>query len=340
MPPELTLTLSFPLFDIRFKTNHKELFSLITRPFPSFSKKPSGFNSKILIDLFVYKTAYSKLPRSRYDCFHGFTVFYNRFAEYENKHQGYENSRILYDIGPRTLRTVIDPQNNTIASYVAVPPDFERDLLFDLVFFQPLKCLLQIKNLYLFHASCVVKNKKAVLFSGKSGSGKSTLALTLLKNGFDYFADDEIILHPVGGKIVCSPFFAKPKLLQKSLSLFPELKNSLGERSFKKDKILVNLGKAVRPAAYGAAMPALLIFPKFIASGKTRLKSMDKQKALSRISKEEFIKVRFSGPQLYKKHFLMLANLIRQAQCYTLLYRDSELDKIPGLINSLLKETA
>ncbi len=54
------------------------------------------------------------------------------------------------------------------------------------------------------HASCVAKDGRAVLISGRSGSGKSDLALRLIDRGADLVSDDYTIVRRVGGKLVAS----------------------------------------------------------------------------------------------------------------------------------------
>ena len=341
MATEFKTSFDFPYFKIVVHSNDKKIFDIIGKQFSDISISPKDIKhclSDLMINIFCNKTPYHKIPRSRYDCFHGFTLFYNRYTEYEHVNQGYENSRVCYDVGPRTLRTVIDFKGASITSYIATPPDFEKDLLFDLIFFQPLKCLLQIKGFYLFHASCVAKNKQGVLLTGKSGSGKSTLALTLLRCGFDYFADDEIVLYARDDGVKCFSFPARPKIKKKSLQLFPELRKFSVSPASKKEKILINTDQQFPMAKDIVVAPKILIFPKYTQS-KTRIEPFVKQKALAQLAKEEFIHVRYSGPQVYQKHFFVLSHLLGQVACYKLFYKDKDLDKIPTLISGLLKDS-
>lgn len=54
------------------------------------------------------------------------------------------------------------------------------------------------------HASCVAKDGRAILISGRSGSGKSDLALRLIDRGADLVSDDYTIVRRVGGKLVAT----------------------------------------------------------------------------------------------------------------------------------------
>jgi serine kinase of HPr protein (carbohydrate metabolism regulator) len=55
------------------------------------------------------------------------------------------------------------------------------------------------------HASCVVKDGRAVLIGGRSGSGKSDLALRLIDRGASLVSDDYTIVRRVNGRLFASP---------------------------------------------------------------------------------------------------------------------------------------
>ena len=54
------------------------------------------------------------------------------------------------------------------------------------------------------HASCVVKEGRAILISGRSGSGKSDLALRLIDRGASLVSDDYTIVRRISGKLLAS----------------------------------------------------------------------------------------------------------------------------------------
>ena len=54
------------------------------------------------------------------------------------------------------------------------------------------------------HASCVAKEGRAILISGRSGSGKSDLALRLIDRGAVLVSDDYTIVRRVGGRLVAT----------------------------------------------------------------------------------------------------------------------------------------
>ena len=54
------------------------------------------------------------------------------------------------------------------------------------------------------HVSCVARNGRAILISGRSGSGKSDLALRLIDRGAALVSDDYTIVRRVDGKLLAS----------------------------------------------------------------------------------------------------------------------------------------
>lgn len=54
------------------------------------------------------------------------------------------------------------------------------------------------------HASCVAKDGRAILISGRSGAGKSDLALRLIDRGAKLVSDDYTVVRRVNGRLLAS----------------------------------------------------------------------------------------------------------------------------------------
>lgn len=325
-------TILIPTLILNIHSTHREIINLIEKQFTDLRFNKAAIRNDPetrTINLYYYKMSYSQLPRSRKDCFKKFTIFQNQY---------WESDRIYLDVGARTLKTIVDPKTWSIISYIATPPDFEQDLLFDLIFFQPIKSLLQIHGAFLFHSSCVAKGSQGILFSGDSGCGKTTLALSLNSGQFDYLADDEVILCKNHSFVDCRPFPLKPKIHRKSLRLFPEFKGQLLGIGLKKNKVIVDYNGVFSKRKKWRIQPRVLIFPRFVRTTKTRLEPIAKQTALSTLMgrEEKFIK---STPHIWRRHFAVLAQLVRQCQVYRLYYREEDLRQIPDVIESVFKES-
>lgn len=55
------------------------------------------------------------------------------------------------------------------------------------------------------HASCVSKDGRAILISGRSGAGKSDLALRLIDRGATLVSDDYTVVRRVNGSVEARP---------------------------------------------------------------------------------------------------------------------------------------
>jgi|GEM_PF-4848877 len=53
---------------------------------------------------------------------------------------------------------------------------------------------LERKGFFLFHASAVEKDGKAILFCGEAGAGKTTMMLGLLDKGYHFLANDRVLI--------------------------------------------------------------------------------------------------------------------------------------------------
>jgi hypothetical protein len=86
-----------------------------------------------------------------------------------------------------------------------------------------LRFALPFCGVSLLHAACVVIDGRGVLLCGPSGAGKSLLAVSLIEQGAQLLADDNVALRDRPSGLQC---FATPELMgltPASLPLFPQL---------------------------------------------------------------------------------------------------------------------
>jgi len=326
MSYNLKIAFSLHNFKIIVSSNDKAIFALIKRHL-DFYRFNRPLKPTFKIHFLLNKVKYSQIPIAKRDGFWQFPIFQNEFVE---------QRRVFLNVGLRTIRTIINPQRNTIESFIATPGDVNKDLLFDLIFFQPLKFILKFHGLYLLHASCVSKDGKGVLFSGKSESGKSTLALSLVRDGFDYLADDDCLLSQKGRLLKVLSFPARPKIKDSLIRYFPEIKPKFLSSINPKQKKIVYLEK-IYPRSYQEnTIPKLLIFPNFIRGSKLKLKAISKKRAFLKLLQEDFVVFKKRYKNISKYHFETLFNLSRQIKAFELFYRDKDIIKIPKIINELL----
>lgn len=72
------------------------------------------------------------------------------------------------------------------------------------------------------HASCVAKDGRAVLISGRSGSGKSDLALRLIDRGAVLVSDDYTVVRRVSGRLLArAPANIEGRIEVRGLGILP-----------------------------------------------------------------------------------------------------------------------
>jgi serine kinase of HPr protein (carbohydrate metabolism regulator) len=72
------------------------------------------------------------------------------------------------------------------------------------------------------HASCVAKDGRAIMISGRSGSGKSDLALRLIDRGAVLVSDDYTIVRRVSGRLLAkAPSNIEGRIEVRGLGILP-----------------------------------------------------------------------------------------------------------------------
>lgn len=75
---------------------------------------------------------------------------------------------------------------------------FPYHLRYELLEFAVYMLAARVQQLVPLHAACVGRDGKGVLLLGPSGAGKSTLALQCLLEGFQFLAEDSVLVQPAG----------------------------------------------------------------------------------------------------------------------------------------------
>jgi hypothetical protein len=134
--------------------------------------------------------------------------------------------------------------------------------------------LLRERGLYALHASCVAWGDLGLAIVGPSGSGKSSTALSLMQAGWDWVADDVVLVEPgpparLHG--LAQGFSFHPRLADR----LPGLDGvSLGEKRFA-DARAVFSGRQLP-----FCRPAALLFPHVVAGETSRIDRLSPAEAL------------------------------------------------------------
>ena len=156
----------------------------------------------------------------------------------ENK---YINSRFLTIDDNIGLINAFDKENRTI--YYGVK-DFtpEEFIKFGHVFIKPLYRLFSLPNKQLVHGAAVGVNGVGALLCARGQRGKSTLTVNALLRGFDYVADDYLVLEKEGKELFASPIYSiitlNPKMYQK---MYDDFKGKFVSTNARFDKYVFNI---------------------------------------------------------------------------------------------------
>lgn len=134
--------------------------------------------------------------------------------------------------------------------------------------------LLRERGRYTLHAGAVARGGAGLLIAGDSGSGKSSTALSLIHAGWDFLADDAVLLEPgVAPRLhaLARGFAFHPALAERLPGLTGE---TVGQKRFAADAT----GFPGRPLA--ACRPAALLFPRVVDADRSRLEPLSPAAAL------------------------------------------------------------
>lgn len=203
------------------------------------------------------------------------------------------------------------------------------------VLYTGLAPLLRRHGLFLLHAFAAARSGQALLFSGPSGSGKTTSGLAMLLDGWDYLANDVLLLQnrPEG---VCA--FATPGHIharRNAQSLLPGLSPMLLEESqatLSGPKQLALLFSKTGSSG-GGSSPAFapvstICFPQIDDVSTTRFERMNRAECLARLMAES---VDHWDRQMLPTHIELLHHLCQQAIPYRL-FLGKDVAQLPQLL--------
>lgn len=171
-----------------------------------------------------------------------------------------------------------------------------------------------MRNLLAIHASAVSLHGKGVVICGDSGRGKTTLLLHLLREGFDYMADDTVFLmqeHEIS-RIFALPGYAR--VTARTANFLPEIDTVIQKtRPDEQGKYQLDVMKSYQCSSSQSAFPTYLLFPQVTGQKHTTLHEIPrKEAALQCISENMFARDTTTS----RNYFARLSCFVRSCRCY------------------------
>ena len=221
----------------------------------------------------------------------------------------------MADFGPQGV-FFLDTAAGLVFGFLPDPESIHPAILSHFMFLLALSEMLRARDYFLIHAAAVMGKGKGVLIPALSGGGKTTLCLSLLRGGFKYLSDDRPFLRRVDGGFEILSFPEEIDVTDKTISLFPELR-ALDDTSFtvglKKKKIFVE--RLYTGITVDRAVPRVLLFPKIVDEGKSRLKHVPKIEAVSRLLPHSLLVM---DPDVAARQFHILCDMVDTMDCFEL----------------------
>ncbi|MGH9930086.1 MAG: hypothetical protein ACREA9_12805 [Pyrinomonadaceae bacterium] len=184
-----------------------------------------------------------------------------------------------------------------------------------------MQAALRRAGLFQFHAGCVLPNNssKAILLVGDSGCGKSTLTVTLLRKGWNFVTDDNLMLNesPVGIEAWALRryfTFAEETLRDCKLTDF---QYAIGGRVPGKEAKVRFYARQAFPGKFvERCLPGAILFPTVSGETKSRLEPLKQADALARLIRQ--CPWATCDAAAAPAHLRVLSKLAKQTRSYTL----------------------
>ena len=234
------------------------------------------------------------------------------------------------------ITVVAHPRKRQVRAGILPEAQLLPDPAYHLCFTQPVSLWLKQRSLFFLHAGCVAEGSAGVLIVGHSHAGKSCMSISSVRKNFRFLSDEQPMLTRRGGSVVALAFPRRIRLDRAAASLFPELKRFL--RASRADRIIFPIERVWPGSITETCLPRLLIFPRFQARGKLKVKRLHPTGALARLLEDDHFIWYRRRPyrRVSDEHLSLLEELVRQASSLEIRYGDSDLPRIPELFRKFL----
>ncbi|GAK56058.1 hypothetical protein U27_03020 [Candidatus Vecturithrix granuli] len=201
--------------------------------------------------------------------------------------------------------------------YITIPYSDQDSLnIYQNIWLLALFHIMRARNVFPLHASAALFKEKGVLIAGASGQGKTTLLLHLLRAGFQYMADDTVLLRQDADSLKMLSFPATIRITAETTSLFPELSSFIREtQPDRRGKYHIEPQKLSLLPPPHSAIPAFVLLPEITAGEETAIVPISRMAGAIQCIPQN-TPVNKLG--ISRNNFDLLCRLFHHAQCYQL----------------------
>lgn len=185
----------------------------------------------------------------------------------------------------------------------------------------------------LVHSAAVGIDNKGVLICAKGGSGKSTLSVSCLVDGFQYVADDYLILNKVNNTVYALPIYSMITLSSQICKLIPTLKSNFMGNNYNDTKYVLNISSYDNKFVKKLPIKAV-VFPNIANVHEPTIEKTDKNRAVTQLVFSTATQMNNDKDACYMK---LLISLIKDLDFYKI-NLSPDLNKNVQLLRQFIKE--
>jgi hypothetical protein len=249
------------------------------------------------------------------------------------------HDQIVLEVNGSTI-VVGAPELNRTDVWLSQSTPGRHPLALNNVILYAVQAALRRAGLYQFHAGCVLRdnNRGAILLVGDSGCGKSTLTTALVRHGWNFVSDDNLMLSESATGIeawALRRYFTFDEATLNACDLMT-FKESIGGRvPGKAEKFRFYARQAFPGKFVPTCLPGAILFPTLSRGLNSSIEPLKQGDALTRLIRQcPWATCDAAAAPL---HLQVLSKLARQARSYTL-FAGQDVFESPASVSDLIAQ--